>query len=247
MHPVICKIGPFTFYAYGLALVLAFLASVSLAMSKAKKENINPELIFNFCFFNFVFGILGSRIFYIVENAGYYFKNPYEMVMFQEGGLSWFGGLIAAILFSCFYLKRKNSPLYATLDLIVPFLALGQAIGRIGCLLNGCCFGKPSQFGLYFNIHEATLIPTQLYSSLLLVLIFIVLRIMQEKPHREGQIFFMYLLFYSLKRFLIEFLRADNATIFLGLTVFQILSIFLFLSSIAGIILIKRSNKKQHI
>jgi phosphatidylglycerol:prolipoprotein diacylglycerol transferase len=246
MHPIICRIGPFTFYAYGLALVLAFLASVSLAMAKAKRENINPEVIFNFCFFNFVFGILGSRIFYILENADYYYRNPLEIIMLQEGGLSWFGGLILAILFSLFYLKSKKMSVCGTLDLIAPFLALGQAIGRVGCLLNGCCFGKISDFGLYFEAHKATLIPTQIYSSLILVLIFITLRIMQDRPHPKGQIFLIYLLLYALKRFFIEFLRADNPIIFLGLTLFQALSIILFLSSIVGIILINRKANKLH-
>jgi phosphatidylglycerol:prolipoprotein diacylglycerol transferase len=148
--------------------------------------------------------------------------------MLQHGGMSWFGGLTLGGLCGLIYLKKKQLSVYKVLDLIVPFLALAQAIGRIGCLLNGCCFGKVSNFGIYFPLHQATLIPTQLYSSLLLLLIFIILRFLQERPHQPGQILFTYLLLYSLKRFFIEFFRADNPRVFGGLTLFQLISIAIF-------------------
>ena len=160
--------------------------------------------------------------------------------MLQHGGLSWFGGLLIGSIFAIRYLKKKQLGVSRSLDLVVPFLALGQAIGRIGCLLNGCCFGRASKFGLYFAVHEGVLIPTQLYSSLVLILIFIILRLLQDKPHRQGQIFFTYLLLYSIARFFIEFWRADNPIVFSGLTLFQILSIAIFLFASIKLILIRR-------
>ncbi len=215
MYPIICKIGPFTVYAYGLMLAVAFLVSSALAGIQAKKDSIDSGLIFNFSFIVFISGIIGARLFFIIENIGYYLKNPLEIIMLQQGGLSWFGGLALAGIAGVIYLKKNKLPIYKILDLIAPFIALGQAIGRIGCLLNGCCFGF-------------TLIPVQLYSSLSLILIFIILRFLQERPHRPGEIFFTYLLLYSMKRFFIEFWRADNEIILFRLTLFQILSIFLF-------------------
>ncbi|MBU4346121.1 MAG: prolipoprotein diacylglyceryl transferase [Candidatus Omnitrophica bacterium] len=231
MYPIICKIGPFTVYSYGLMLSIAFGLSVVLAMAEARKQSIDTSIIFNFAFLVFVAGIIGARIFYIIENLGYYIKNPLEIIMLQYGGLSWFGGLFAGIIFGVAYLKKRNPLLYKILDLVVPFVALGQAIGRIGCLLNGCCFGKISRFGLYFPVHRLVLIPTQLYSSLLLIFIFLLLRFLQDRPHRQGQIFFLYLLLYSIVRFFIEFLRADNEVIFLELTLFQIISLVIFVLS----------------
>ncbi len=229
MHPIICQIGPVTVYSYGLMLVIAFVVSSQLACSYAKRQGINPDIIFNFLFFVLILGILGARTFYIIENIGYYLKNPWEVVMLQHGGLSWFGGLLAGVIFSLLYLKKNKLSPYRIFDLIIPFIALGQAIGRIGCLFNGCCFGRISEkFGLYLESQGLMLIPTQIYSALLLTLIFIVLRFLQYRSHKDGQIFFTYLLLYSIKRFFIEFLRADNAIVFYGLTLFQLLSIIIF-------------------
>jgi phosphatidylglycerol:prolipoprotein diacylglycerol transferase len=232
MHPEICKIGPVTVYSYGLMLAVAFAVSAALALRAAKTKGINPDTIFNFAFISFVTGIIGARIFYVAENIGYYIKNPLEIIMLQRGGLSWFGGLILAIFTGIVYLKNKDLLVYKVLDLIAPFVALAQAIGRIGCLLNGCCFGK-KPFPL----------PLQIYSSLLLIFIFIVLRLLQERPHKDGQIFFTYLLLYSVKRFFIEFWRADNEIIFSGLTLFQLISIAIFCLSIFKLAAIIRAKK----
>jgi phosphatidylglycerol:prolipoprotein diacylglycerol transferase len=243
MYPEICKIGPFTVYSYGLMLVVAFAIGSALAVRAAKRNNFNPDTIFNLAFITFVSGLIGARSFYIIENLGYYIKRPLETIMLAHGGLSWFGGLISAVFVGIIYLKNKNLPIYKVLDLIIPFVALAQAIGRVGCLLNGCCFGKESSFGIYFAVHKAVLIPTQLYSSLLLIFIFIVLRLLQDRPHRDGQIFFTYLLLYSAKRFFIEFWRADNKIIFLNLTLFQLISIAIFCLSILKLLAIVKSKK----
>jgi phosphatidylglycerol:prolipoprotein diacylglycerol transferase len=239
MHPEICTIGPFTIYSYGLMLAVAFVISSTLAVSQAKRQHIQGDIIFNLSFVAFISGIAGSRFLYVIENIPYYFKNPLEIIMLQHGGLSWFGGLIFAVISSGIYLKNKRLSVYKIFDLLVPFVALGQAIGRIGCLLNGCCFGKISKFGLYFALHKSILIPTQLYSSLSLVLIFIILRWLQEKPHKEGEIILSYLLLYSIKRFSIEFWRADNPVVFWDLTLFQIFSIVIFCFSLVKLILIR--------
>lgn len=244
MHPIICQIGPFSIYSYGFMLVMAFIVSSALAKQEAEKRNINPEFIFNFLFSVFVLGIIGARIFYVAQHIWYYFKNPVEIVMLQHGGLSWFGGLILGAISGFFYLKKAKLPILKTLDLIIPFVALGQALGRIGCLLNGCCFGKVSRFGIYFQAHESILIPTQAYSSLLLIVIFIILRIMQKKNLPAGEIFFTYLLLYSVKRFFIEFLRADNEAIFFGLTLFQLLSIGMFCLALTKLFLFPKLKIK---
>jgi phosphatidylglycerol:prolipoprotein diacylglycerol transferase len=243
MHPIICKIGPFTLYSYGLMLVLAFIIGSLLASRQAKREKINPEIILNLCFIAFICGIVGARIFYIFENLSYYLRNPAEIIMLQRGGLSWFGGLIMGGLAGVFYLRRRKLKIYKIFDIIAPYLALAQSIGRFGCLLNGCCYGKASvKFGIYFVTHNAVLIPTQLYSSLTLIFIFIILKIFQDRPHQEGQIFFLYLLLYSIKRFFIEFWRADNPVIFLGLTLFQILSILVFCLSFFKLVAMIRAR-----
>jgi len=242
MYPVICKIGPFAIYSYGLMLALSFLVSLALIREQTRKKGGDFDLIFNLVFAAFIFGIIGARVFYIVENLPYYLENPLEMVMLQHGGMSWFGGLIAGSWAGIIYLKKRKVAVYQALDFIVPYVALSQAIGRIGCLLNGCCYGKPSEYGIYFPVHDAVLIPTQIYSSLALVLIFIILRFLQDRPHKAGQILFLYLLLYSVKRFFVEFWRDDNAVIFSGMTLFQLLSIAIFFLSIVKLISINKSK-----
>ena len=240
MHPEICKLGPFTIYSYGLMLVIAFMAAAFLASRYAKEKGINPDVIFNLCFVVFISGIIGARVFYVVSNLRYYLNNTLEMIMLQKGGLAWFGGLIAGSSCGIFYLKAKKLPIFKIADLLVPFVALAQAIGRLGCFLNGCCYGKESAFGIYSPQQEAALIPTQLYSSLLLVLIFIILRVLQERPHKVGQIFFAYLLLYCAKRFFMEFWRGDSPAFLFQFTLFQLISVVIFLIALASLFIIKK-------
>lgn len=242
MHPIICAIGPFTVYSYGLMLALAFITGQYLAVRQAKQEGLEPEKIFNFLFLCVIFGIAGARIFYVVENLRYYLANPIEVIMLQHGGLSWFGGLILGVASGLLYLKKHDMPVYRTLDLVAPFLALAQAIGRIGCFLNGCCYGKPSDWCCYLPARGEVLIPIQAYSGILLALIFIALRFLQDRPHRLGEIFFTYLLLYSVKRFFIEFWRGDNPVVLWGLTLFQVLSIVVFFLALSKLILIKKKS-----
>ncbi|MCX5707281.1 MAG: prolipoprotein diacylglyceryl transferase [Candidatus Omnitrophica bacterium] len=243
MHPEICRIGPFVIYSYGLSLALAFTLAITLASRQARRQNFNPELIVNLCFIGFFLGIIGARILYVAGHLSDYLNNPLEIIMFQHGGLSWFGGLILGLFSGVVYLKRKKLPVYKTIDLIIPYVALAQAIGRLGCFLNGCCFGRESSYGIYFPVHKAVLIPTQLYSSLFLVFIFVILIYLRERPHKAGFILFTYLLLYSTKRFFIEFWRADNPAIIFNLTIFQIFAVAIFFLALIKLIqLTKKSS-----
>ena len=244
MYPVICKIGPFTVYSYGLMLAIAFMVSLYLINRKAKDAGLDSQKIYNFAFIVLLFGILGARTLYVILHFVYYIDTPAEVIMLHRGGLSWFGALFFGIAAAVIYIKKKGLSPFKTLDLIIPFVALGQAIGRIGCLLNGCCYGRPSAFGLYFNIHNAVLIPTQIYSSLSLLAIFLILRKIQDSTHQDGEVFFIYLILYSIMRFLIEFWRAEHEIVAFGLTVFQMISLIIFFLSIWGFVNIKIKRSK---
>lgn len=244
MLPEICQIGPFTIYSYGLMLVLAFFASSYLASLQAKREWFDPDLIFNLCFLVFIFGIIGARVFYVLNDLSFYLRNPLEIIMLQHGGLAWFGGVIFGALAAILFIRKNKLSFFRILDLLVPFIALGQAVGRIGCLLNGCCFGRVSKFGIYFKVFDQVLIPTQLYSSLLLILIFLILRFMQDRKHLPGTILCAYFFLYSIKRFFIEYFRNDSPRIFYGLTIFQLLSLAMLVVSLLLLIKIAYDKKK---
>jgi phosphatidylglycerol---prolipoprotein diacylglyceryl transferase len=243
MHPTICTIGPLTVYSYGLMLVIAFLVASSLAGAQARVSGIDPETILSLSFRSFLAGIIGARTLFVLSHAGYYLEHPLEIIMLAQGGLSIFGGLIAGIAFAVLFIRSRKLSVYRVLDLLLPFVALGQSIGRIGCFFNGCCYGKASALGVMFPGESVARIPTQIYSSLLLLVIFVILRFLQDSPHKTGSIVYWYLFLYGTKRFFIESLRADNPLFIDGMTLYHVMSIMFFVVGIAGLLLLK--NKRE--
>lgn len=206
-------------------LAIAFGVCLFLLKREAARQGFKSSQIADLAFWVLVFGLLGARIFYILFNFQFYIENPREIIMLSHGGLIWYGGLFSALIFAAAFLKAKKLPLLSTLDLFAPFLAFGQALGRIGCFLNGCCYGKPVSWGVYFPVHGERLHPTQIYSAFNLLIIFLVLRALQKKSSRPGQVLFLYLLLAPLERFIVEFYRGDSTQIFSGLTGFQLISL----------------------
>jgi len=232
MYPILFKFGFLQIYSYGLMVALAFWVSVSLLARRGYVLGLGRDFFWNLSFWALSGGILGGRLMYILLNLDFFLKDPLEIFKLWHGGLVWYGGFIAGLLSAVFYLKRNNAPILKTLDLAAPFIALAHSIGRIGCFLNGCCYGRPVSWGVYFPQHYERLIPAQLISSIDLLAIFIILRFLEERPHRPGSIVVYYLLFSSLERFLAEFLRDDSARNFFGLTIFQLISIVIFISAL---------------
>jgi phosphatidylglycerol---prolipoprotein diacylglyceryl transferase len=243
MHPVLCSLGPVHIYTYGLLLAIAFFVCSFFARQEAARQNVNPELILSLSLTSFIWGIVGARAFYVLQNAGYYLRNPLEVLMVQHGGLVWYGGFAGGCVGAVAYLKKKRIGVYKVFDIIAPYIALGQALGRLGCFFNGCCFGRSSAYGVYFPVHDAYLLPTQLYSSFLLVGIYAIVRFLQRRPHREGTVFFAYIFLYATKRFCMEFFRADSQHVFLGLTIFQIISFLLICFSILQLARLGKKNQ----
>ncbi len=237
MHPIIFQFGPIKFYSYGLAVALGFILATLLAQRQARKQNIPPEKILNLCLSMMVSGILGARILYVLQNLPFYIQHPEQILMLHQGGLSFYGGFILATICAIIFLKRNRLAILGALDLLVPYLALAQAIGRIGCFLNGCCYGKAATSGLlvYFPQEAIGRYPVQIYSSLNLLLIFIILRIFQARARRKfsqpGRVFLLYCLLYSFSRFFMEYLRGDNIRIVANLTIHQLISAGIFIIS----------------
>ena len=221
MFPIICQFGPVTVYSYGLMLAVAAVVCTFLASRDAKKIGIPPGVIPDFTFGTVVAGILGARLFYILLNFRFFMDHPLEIVMIQNGGLAWHGGLIAATVVAIRFIREKGLPLATMLDLIAPYAALGESIGRIGCFLNGCCFGREVAWGIFFPVHDARLHPTQLYAMAGLFILFFILRHYRKIVKIPGDVFVLYLFGASLLRVIIEFFRADHYVLVLGLSVYQ--------------------------
>ncbi len=221
MYPVICQFGPVTVYSYGLMLAIAAVVCTFLAARDAKKVGILPEVISDFAFWTIIAGVLGARLFYVLLNYRFFMENPLEIVMIQNGGLAWHGGLIAATLSGIRFIRKKGLHLPTMVDLVAPYAALGESIGRIGCFLNGCCYGREVSWGIYFPVHHAHLHPTQLYTMAGLFVLFLILRRYQSVNKIPGDVFALYLFGAALLRFVIEFFRADHYVLVLGLSVYQ--------------------------
>ncbi len=242
MHPTICTIGPFTIYSYGLMLATAVFLCSFLASRRARFFGIPQDIIFDLTFWVVLSGLVGARILYILLNLPFFMTNPLETIMIQKGGLSWLGGLIAGSTVGLLFIKRKKLSGKIILDFCSPYLALGQAIGRIGCFFNGCCYGKEVSLGIYFPVHQARLHPTQLYEFLGLLVIFFILKNQHSKSKVQGSTFLLYLILAALLRFVIEFFRADQLWTAGGLSLNQWISLIL----IVGSVCLNRFLKSKH-
>jgi len=203
-------------------LAVAALVCTFLLQKEFARNQLPGELIFDFVFWVVMSGIIGCRIFYILLNLSFFVENPMEIVMIHHGGLAWQGGVVTGIAAALIFMRVKKLPVLKTLDLVAPYIALGQSIGRVGCFLNGCCYGKPLAWGIYFPVHQAQLHPTQLYDSLGLLILFFVLKGFGPRKKFDGEVFILYLIAASFLRFMVEFFRADHTLIWESLSVFQI-------------------------
>lgn len=231
MLPVLYKCSFFSIYTYGVFVALAFMVSSWLVSREAKRRGQDDNAIYNLCVLLLVSGIVSARLFYVVLNWDVFSADLLEVLRLQHGGLVWFGGLIGASLSALVYMKAKKLSVIPTLDLFAPYAALGQAVGRIGCFFNGCCYGRESGWGFYFPVHGASLVPSQLFDAASLLLVFVVLRLIPEKA-KAGLVFSAYLVLATLQRFFLEYLRGDERPFYsvlgVSLSVFQWISVFLF-------------------
>lgn len=233
MHPILIQIGSFNVYSYGAMVALGFAVATRCIYMRAPKFGLERENAIDIAAIILLFGILGSRILYVFLNINYYLRNPLEILNLSKGGLVWYGGFILAMLALLVYTKRKSINFWTVTDLISPYVALAQAFGRLGCFLNGCCYGLSAPawcpFTVTFPYESVGRLPAQIFSALALFAIFIILRLRQESKHFAGEIFLGYGLLYSIKRFFMEFIRADNPKIMLGLSLSQIISALVFI------------------
>jgi len=228
MHPILLKIGPIQLYTYGALLATAFLVAIYLSMRNAEREGINPDLVADAGVLIILSSIVGARLFYIVfYDLRYTLQHPRELLKLQQTGLVFYGGLIFATVAAIAFFKWKKISIPLMLDIIAPSLALGQAIGRIGCFMSGCCYGEPSlvAWAVKFPNLDHLRHPTQIYESLAAFAIFLALIWFRKRRTGVGQVAWLYVAMYASARIAIEFWRGDNPDVLLGLTISQVLSL----------------------
>lgn len=232
MFPTICKIGPVSIYSYGLMLATAVLICTYFLAKDASKFFLSKDFIYDLMFWLVFGGILGARVFYVLMNLDYFIQYPFDIIKINEGGIAWQGGLITSIGILFFLTRKRKLSFLKIFDMLAPYIALGQSIGRIGCFLNGCCYGRHADWGIYFPVHGDHLHPTQLYDSAGLFIIFFILRQIQKNSKKDGGTMVAYILLACSLRFGVEFFRADHFTLIWGLSIFQYVCLGLILFSL---------------
>ncbi len=252
MFPNLFTIGPFTLHTYGLLVAIGFLSGILVTVRIGKSWGIASQDVMDMGFFIIISAIVGSRILYVLINISYYIENPLDIFKIWQGGLVFSGGLIGVVLVSALYVRKRDITLWQMADLWSPAIALGQAIGRIGCLMAGCCYGKPtsSELGIVFTNPNSLaplnipLQPTQIYSSISGFAIFGILLVLQSKRRFDGQVFLWFLIMHSTARLFIERLRGDDRGVLLGgdMTVTQLTTLLILFSAIIALIILKKKS-----
>ncbi|MFC1509629.1 prolipoprotein diacylglyceryl transferase [Candidatus Omnitrophota bacterium] len=236
MHPIIARLGPLTIYSYGMMVAIAFIIGLYLAKLEAKRKDIKVDLVYDFAFYIIIGSLIGARLYYLAffEPAGF-IKNPIAIFKIWQGGLAIHGAILGGTLIVLVFSKIHKISFWKLADLFTPSVILGQAIGRIGCFLNGCCFGVPTKSFLGVNFPKESLAhitynglavhPTQLYETFFSAIGFLFLWSIRRRIKFDGGLFLLYLLTYNCVRIVLSSLRGDSLYIWgTGLKSAQIIS-----------------------
>lgn len=217
MYPVLFRAYGFTLYTYGFFVALGFLAGIYLIKIETIRLGMNPDKILDLCFYAVLAAILGARIFYIATDIPYFLKNPLEIIRIWNGGLVFYGGFISVLLVAIGYIRFHHMKLWQTLDIAAPSVALGHALGRLGCFFAGCCYGRECDLPWAVTFHDpeclaplnSAIHPTQLYASTTNFLLFLFLFFLRKKKTFDGQLFCLYMVLYAVLRMVNEYFRGD--------------------------------------
>jgi phosphatidylglycerol:prolipoprotein diacylglycerol transferase len=262
MHPILFEIprieflnwiiGPIPIRLYGLMIGLGFIIGIFLAAHQAKKEGVNPDRVLDLGVYMLLTALVGSRLLFVLTDLREFAARPLDAFALWKGGLVFYGGLLAAVPVGIWYLKKHRLPVWKTADIMAPSIALGQTFGRLGCFSAGCCYGAPASGPLSVIFTDprslaplgVPLFPTQLMEATGSLVIFCALLLLRRSKKFDGQLFWLYVLFYAVLRFIIEIFRGDAIRgLYFGNTIStsQIIAIGMFL--LAGVMIWRLSKK----
>src|SRR5271156_4393912 len=247
MHPILFQVGGMPVFSYGVLVATGVLLSLWYGRQRAARVGVDPDKLWSIGIYMVLAALIVAKIWLILTAWDYYSAKPREifsMTMFQSGG-TFYGGVTGAILTVILYTHFQKMPLLPTLDVCAAALPLGHSLGRLGCFMAGCCFGKPTDVawsvkftnplaaqlaGTPLGIH---LHPTQLYEAALEFLNFLFLIWLGKRQRFVGQIFGAYLMLYGTERGIIEFFRGDPGRTMMfhdSVSLMQITSVVLILT-----------------
>lgn len=241
MIPYLFELGPLKIFPWGLTLSIAILLGTLVAIKLARQVGFDTDSILDLIIYLVIGGVIGARLFYVVVyDPGQYLQEPWQIFALWNGGMVYYGGLIGGLITGTLYVVKKKLPFWVLADVVAPSLALGYGIVRIGCFLNGCCYGKPttSFIGVVFHYLDGahtndTVLryPTQLFSSVFGFALFGVLLLLWRKRKFNGQVFLAFLILYAVERTVVEYYR-ENLLVFGPVTISQLVSVLVIIPAL---------------
>jgi phosphatidylglycerol:prolipoprotein diacylglycerol transferase len=253
MHPILYSFDGITIYTYGFFVSMGFLIAFVLFLIDLDKRGISVDAGIDFAFWILLSAIAGSRLVYVAVNLGYFLKYPLKILMIWEGGLVWYGAFLGALGAAIVYFRAKKLDGWTWADIAIPYVALGQGIGRIGCLMAGCCYGKPTDvcWGITFTRSELApngiaLHPTQVYEMVLCLCIFLILYLRRNRITFRGEQILSYIFLYGMTRTVVEVFRGDPRGMWLSgsISTSQLISV---IAVAVGVALYYRIREKNRI
>lgn len=260
MYPELFRIGDFVITSFGVMMALSFLVGGWILARELERRGENPEVAWDMVWYAAIGGILGARLYYMILTWPQTMADPWGALT-SRGGLVWYGGFIGATLLIYWRLRRAGLPVARLADAAAPALAVGYAIGRLGCFLVGDDYGRPTDlpWGIAFpdgappstaenlrrmfgveippGVSGDTVLavhPTQLYEIAMSLIIFAIIWRLRDRMHVPGALFSVYIALAGVERFIVEFFRAKDDRFFGILTVAQLISLALVAAGVAG-------------
>ncbi len=226
MRPVLFHIGPLSIYTYGFCVAFGVLLAVFLMQRRSSDEGWTADEVLDLVLLFTLVSFVGARIFYVVQHWDYYAHNPSEIIKIWEGGVVFYGGVIAGLVFLWAYPRKKGWSPLKVMDFFAPFIIMAHGFGRIGCFLNGCCYGKEffSPWSVRYSFLTFPVHPVQLYEAVLNFTAFFILLAIHARKKFHGETTLAYFLIYGTGRFFLENFRGDNMPFLAGLTLPQLIS-----------------------
>lgn len=243
MDPVAFRIFGIEIMWYGVLISLGVLLGVLFALRECKRIGFKEDNLLDFLLIAIPSAIIGARAYYVIFSWNYYSKNLSEIINIRNGGLAIHGALIAGIIVGILFCRKRKIKVLELLDIVIPSVALGQAIGRWGNFVNQEAHGGPTDLPWGIRVNGQKVHPTFLYESLINILIFIFLIwFRKNKKTTDGQVLALYMILYSAGRFFVEGLRTDSL-MFIGLRVAQLISLGLIVAGIGLWVYLKKKKK----
>jgi phosphatidylglycerol:prolipoprotein diacylglycerol transferase len=229
VFPELFHLGPLTVYTYGVLLAAAYLLGLRLAVSRARARGLDTAAMLDLGIYIIISALVGAKLLLVLIDFDQFRRNPAELLSVARSGGVFYGGLIVAVGVAFWHIARHRLPLWQTCDVFAPGIALGQAVGRLGCFAAGCCFGRSASvpWAVVFSNPAAAanvgtplgvpLHPTQLYESAAAFGILVFL-LWSERHGRSfhGRTFWLYMLLYGAARFVVEMFRGDDRGMVFG-------------------------------